>query len=595
MALSEQDLNLILNGSTQELKDKLYEEQQFIEDIKEFLRNRGTVNSDTISLSDLADDISLKDALKQFTDKVSSKTNEKNGAVYKLEQSINLLNQSRGIFDIISHDHETNTVAIFNKIHEKHSASSNYKTAFYEFLKENDRPELRGQNPQTFAFLDCVDELYKLGAIKAGVNFMDPSSLRSIESRFGAESEALKEEIKQLQAQKNIISKAENTTLKEYIDIVQYLAHNGEHGKLAALQKYGISMESLNKSITISSDMDDPDNANISATVPFKALCQKDTLEFCGGKALTSPAEMFDLKISDLGAKKVQINDKIKHDINQAKDDKINNLAHKIKLNEGNSKILQDKFASCEAKRNSEAEQIEKDQSKDIKSAYKLFKLLAGVIAIALMTYVLGGIGLEIFADHRTGWEPGDGRELFKYTLGTGAVIAGGLGAGAASYAAITKGMDALVYGQRKMASGIGNSIGGEYKDKRFTQAVSELINQLNENDRNELGLEKKDQRQIEEDYNKACITQFGNVKPRFDMDKFINLITGNDTGNNTETSIDARQKHNLTQLLTGKQGINELLNSSQTDLRKLQKHRQSPPTTFNSRQPKQAVRAPGV
>lgn len=592
MALSEQDLNLILNGSTQELKDKLYEDQQFIEDIKEFLRNRETVNSDTISLSDLADDISLKDALKQFTDKVSSKTNEKNGAVYKLEQSINLLNQSYDLFTHLLRQPDLRTIDnIFQYIdaEAQKTPGSNYKTALDNFLKGNS--QLREESHATFAFLDSAAELYRIGAMHPDVNFMITANLKRTKIYFLNRLQELVEETTKLEAQTSRIATAENTTLGANMDIVQYLAHNGEHGKLAALQKYGISMESLNKSITISSNIDDPDNADISATVPFKALCQKDTLEFCGGKALTSPPKKFDLKIGGPEAKKVDINNKIMQEIDEARNQKLSDLAHKITLDTDNSKNLQKKFAYCEEIRNSEAEKIEKDRNKNSESAYKVFKLLVAILATALMAYLLGGIGLEIFTEGKVNWGIDAENNLFKSTIGTGLTIAGGLAAGVASYAAITKGMDALVYGQRKMASGIGNSIGGEYKDKRFTQAVSELINQLNENDRNELGLEKKDQRQIEEDYNKACITQFGNVKPRFDMDKFINLITGNDTG----TSIDARQKHNLTQLLTGKQGINELLNSSQTDLRKLQKHRQSPPTTFNSRQANQAGRAIGV
>ena len=588
MALATEDLNLILNGSEQELTEKLRTETQFVEDITRSLRDRNTVGDlATIKLSDLADNESLKSAFKDLTDHLSSKAKETSGTVADVKESIIALGLSKDLYDHLLY--EPLTTKIFEIIHHEAQTTHgpNYQTALNNFLEAN--KQHREQHPTTFAFLDSAVNLYQIGAIQPHVNFINPDNLKRAESYFRDESKILVAETTKLEAQTSRIATAENTTLGANMDIVQYLAHNGEYDKLAALQKSGISMESLNKSITLSSNINNPTNADISATVPFKALCRKDTLEFCSEKALTSPQKKFDLKIGGLETKKVEINKEIKDEIDEASNQKISDLADKIKLNQGNSKNLQKKFKHCEEIRNSEAEKIEKDASNDNKSAYKLFKLLAGILATAIMAYVLGGIGLEIFAGNTTGWEAGDPSGLVSSTLGTGAVIAGGLGAGAASYAAITKGMDVLVYGKRKMASRIGSSVGGEYKDKKFTQAVSELINHLSDEDIRELGLKSKDsldQKTINQYYNKACKTRLGNARPEFDMEEFIDLIT--------EDNTDAGKKHKLTQLLTGEKGINELLNSSQTDLRQLD-HQQSQVTTLSSRHTSQTGRGIGV
>jgi len=577
MSRQPQEIEQILNLPVNQLQTQLTEDRTLVDDITSYLA--GSTNQKynaTISLDEIADSASLNDTLGHFTTSLQSKIEKVTQAIYGYKSLTESLNN---YFETIP---SGDLVPVYQGIQGiAQRDGQGYPAAIKTYMAEHD-PELQ-RNSQLTAYLNAAANLYENKIIKyKSKEFWDDGYLLAQQHSIEEDKNHAKSHITQLNSEKDAILRAGNTTLTASTGFIQHLALNGNQAKLAALRDAGIPMDSLNDSITFTDG-----DGTISATFKFPPLCAQNTLKFCSEGVLSSPAKNFDLKIDDFPKQRININEKTKDKINAAYDDKLDDLVFKFSSKENNSKILQQKFISCQSRRDNDDVEREKASSKDLESAYKLLKLLAGVIAIALMAYVIGGIGLEFFSNHHTGWLPGDGSGLFKYTVGNGAMIAGGLGAGAATYAILKKGMDSLIYVQRASASKLGNTPtwqGLQYKDTKFTQTVGQLIGQLSENDKNELGLKPHlNQETINKYYNKSCVTQFGNPKPRFDMGVFIGKIA--DTDDNSK----------LTQLLTGERGIHEILKSSKNELEQLQHQKSSQVTALNTRHPNQTGRGRGA
>lgn len=573
MSRQPQEIEQILNLPVNQLQTQLTGDGTLVDDITSYLA--GSANQKynaTISLDEIADSASLNDTLGHFKTSLQS----------EIEKVTQAINGYKSLTESLNNYFETIPSEDLGPVYQRIQGIAevngrDYQAAIMSYIAENDITH--DTNHQLYAHLQSAANLYENEIIKnKSQAFWDGDYLVAQQYSIVEDKNHAKSRITLLNSEKDAILRAGNTTLTASTGFIQHLALNGNQAKLAALRDAGIPMDSLNDSITFTDG-----DGTISATVKLPPLCAQNTLKFCSEGALSSPAKNFDLEIDGFPKQKLNINNEIKDTINAAKTDQLNDLVIKFNSKENNSKLLQQKFTSCQSRRNNDDVEREKASSKDLESAYKLLKLLAGVIAIALMAYVIGGIGLEFFSNHHTGWLPGDGSGLFKSTIGTGAMIAGGLGAGAVTYGVLKKGMDSLIYGQRASASKLGHYDRFEnlqYKDTIFTQTVGQLIGQLSENDKNELGLKAHlNQETINKYYNESCVTQFGNPKPRFDMGVFIGKIA--DTDDNSK----------LTQLLTGERGIHEILKSSKNESEQLQHQKSSQVTALNTRHPNQPGR----